>query len=383
MNANTLALPLAGMLLAMLGELWVLARRGRLPAGGPAGTDPWLEAIANLHSGHLLLWLFRGVEVAGYAWIASLAVPHLLAGWPLWAVALFAFVAWDFGFYWLHRLHHRIGFLWAIHAVHHQGTHFNLSLGIRNSWLSSLSSLPFFVPLALLGVPVEVFLAVSSLHYTVQFYNHCGLVESSGWLDRFMVTPRHHRIHHGANAEYIDKNFGGTLLLWDRLFGSFQATVPGVTIRYGIDGWAPSYNPWRLNLAPLRQWLGRPEARPPRPQPPGAGRRAAVVLGAVLLFANVVVAVHLQQPWPDAAQALRWSGLVLYTLLLGAWADGRPRAGAGLAVLGLALPALQLALFGEPAGLVLLPLLVLSGFALLAPWWPMRPAPLQRKGTAP
>ncbi|WP_395702417.1 sterol desaturase family protein [Aquabacterium sp.] len=366
---NALALPLAGMLLAMLGELWVLSRHQRLTAGNPVQTEPWLEAIANLNSGHLVLWFFRGLEVAGYAWVWQHARTSALAGWPLWAVALLAFVAWDFGFYWLHRLHHRIGLLWAVHAVHHQGEHFNLSLGIRNSWLSSLSSLPFFVPLALLGVPVEVFVAVSSLHYTVQFYNHCGLVERSGWLDRVMVTPAHHRIHHGANPEYIDKNFGGTLLVWDKLFGTFQRPVPGVQIRYGIAGWRPSYNPLWLNLQPLLQWLGwhRAAQLPRTPaRPPQRRDRALVVAGAVLLFANVVVAVHRQAPWPDAAQATLWAGLVLQTLALGSWSDGHGRAAWSLAAVGISLPLLQGLAFDQRDALTLLPLLAMAAFSLLA-----------------
>ncbi len=128
----------------------------------------------------------------------------------------------------------KLGFLWAIHAVHHEGEHFNLSLGVRNAWLSSLTSLPFFVPLALLGVTPEMFVAVSALHYSVQFYNHCGLVGRSGVLDRFMVTTANHRVHHGCNPEYIDRNFGGTLLLWDKLFGTYQRALADVPIRYGV-----------------------------------------------------------------------------------------------------------------------------------------------------
>lgn len=357
---NALALPLAGMLLAMLGELWVLSRRQKLDHRTPSHTDPWLEAIANLNSGHLVLWFFRGVEVAGYAWLWQWSQPHALDHWPTWVVAVLAFFAWDFGFYWLHRLHHRFGFLWAIHAVHHQGEHFNLSLGIRNSWLSSLSSLPFFAPLALLGVPVEVFVAVSSLHYTVQFYNHCGTVGSAGWLERVMVTPQHHRIHHGSNPEYIDKNFGGTLLLWDRLFGSFQAPVPGVQIRYGIHGWRPSYNPLWLNLLPLAQWLGWSPAVPRLPTPVSAWQRRAVVLGAVLLFANVVYAVHRQDQWPASQQPVLWGLLALHTVALGAWADGHQRAGLAVAFIGLALPALFGGWFGLRDPLGLLPMLALG-----------------------
>lgn len=358
---NAMALPLAGMLLAMLGELWVLSRRQALGAEGAPQTDPWLEAIANLNSGHVLLWLFRGVEVAGYAWIWQHTQPHLLQGWPPVVIGVLAFVAWDLGFYWLHRLHHRIGFLWAIHSVHHQGEHFNLSLGIRNSWLSSLSSLPFFVPLALIGVPVEVFVAVSSLHYTVQFYNHNASVGRAGWLEQVMVTPHHHRIHHGANPEYIDKNFGGTLLLWDRLFGTFQRPVPGVQIRYGIGAWRTSYNPLWLNLLPALQWLGWPTPAPRLPGALPAQQRRWLIAGAVLLFANVVYAVHRQGQWPEGQQPLLWALLALHTLALGAWADGRRWAMAAVAVIELALPMLFIGLFALQDMVGVLPLAALGG----------------------
>lgn len=366
---NAMALPLAGMLLAMLGELWVLSRRAPRADEGLPRTDRWLDAMANLNSGHLVLWLFRGVEVAGYAWIWRATQPHALEGWPPLLVGAFAFVAWDFGFYWLHRLHHRFGFLWAIHAVHHQGEHFNLSLGIRNSWLSSLSSLPFFVPLALLGVPVEVFVAVSSIHYTVQFYNHCGTVGPAGWLERVMVTPQHHRIHHGANPEYIDKNFGGTLLLWDKLFGTFQRPVEGVQIRYGIDGWQPAYNPLWLNLRPALHWLGlaggaaggAPVALP-------LAQRRWLVAGAVLLFLNVVYAVHRQGQWPAGQQPLLWALLIVQTLALGAWAEGRPFARAAAAALGLALPLTFIGGFGLRDVAGLLPMAALGLHALALPF---------------
>ena len=360
---NALALPLAGMLLAMLGELWVLSHQQRLASDTPVQTDPWLEAIANLNSGHLVLWFFRGLEVAGFAWVAQHASLHALDGWPPLAVGLLAFVAWDLGFYWLHRLHHRIGFLWAIHSVHHQGEHFNLSLGIRNSWLSSLSSLPFFVPLALIGVPVEVFVAVSSLHYTVQFYNHNGVVGQSGWLERVMVTPAHHRIHHGANPEYVDKNFGGTLLLWDRLFGTFQRPVPGVTIRYGIGNWRASYNPLWLNLLPVLQGLGWASPAPASVQPLVPSQRRWLVAGAVLLFANVVYAVHRQGQWPAGQQPLLWGLLALQTMALGAWSDGRRGAMAAVAGIGLALPLLFIGIFGLRDPMGLLPLLALGAHA--------------------
>src|SRR5699024_3092268 len=110
--------------------------------------------------------------------------------------------------------------LWAVHVVHHQGEHFNLSLGIRNSWYSSLSDLPFIIGLAVIGVPLPVFIIVSSMHYGIQFYNHNGLMGEFDWLKRFIVTPSYHRIHHAMAPVYRNRNFAGTFVFWDRLFGT-------------------------------------------------------------------------------------------------------------------------------------------------------------------
>lgn len=335
---NAMALPLALMLIAMLAELFLLKRwRGQ--------EIPWLDAIFNLNSGHLVLWLFRGVEVGAYAWVLRHASLHWTANWHVGAVWMFAFFAWDFGFYWLHRLHHKLGWLWAVHVVHHQGEHFNLSLGIRNSWYSSLTSFPFFALLAVLGVPLSVFVAVSSFHYAVQFYNHSGLVGSSGVLDRFMVTPRHHRVHHGANPEYIDKNFGGTLLLWDILFGTFQRALPEVPIQYGTPGWQLTNNPFWASQVPLLRYLGFKEPHLPS-QSVVAAQARWVASGGILLFATVVYYVAHEGILAGVQQAWLFALLASATLALGGLSDGRPWAHGTWFVLAVAVPVVLIGFLG-------------------------------------
>ncbi len=216
----------------------------------------WREVIFNLNSGHILMWILRGGEVAAFHFVSTYWSLHLLDSWSYVAVWLFAFFSWDMCFYWLHRLHHKLSILWAVHVVHHEGEHYDLSLGIRNSWYSSLTSFPFFIGLAIIGVPVEIFIATSSIHYIVQFYNHNSIVKKSGFLEKIMITPSHHRVHHGKNPQYIDKNFGGTLVIWDKLFGTFQPELSTVPVKFGVEGYVKNYDIFWANNLPFMRLFG-------------------------------------------------------------------------------------------------------------------------------
>lgn len=216
---------------------------------------PWKEVGFNFNSGCILMWFFRGLEVVAFGYVSKYYSLHIVDSWNITVQWVFTFFAWDFCFYWLHRLHHKIPLFWNVHVIHHQGEHFSLSLGIRNSWYSSLTSFPFFAILAFIGVPVEIFLGISSFHYFMQFYNHNNLVKKSGILEYFMTTPAHHRIHHGANDVYLDKNFSGTFIFWDKLFGTFQKEVPGVDIIYGVPGSIKTDNAFWANNIPFMEWL--------------------------------------------------------------------------------------------------------------------------------
>jgi sterol desaturase/sphingolipid hydroxylase (fatty acid hydroxylase superfamily) len=300
--------------------LWTRWRTGR---------GPWLEVLANLHSGQTLMWFFRGVELSVYAWVYTQMSLGLLDFLPTWLLWILAFIAWDFCFYWLHRLHHKIPLLWKIHAVHHQGERFDLSLGVRNAWLSSLGSIPFFVGLAWIGIPLEVFVSVAALHYFVQFYNHNGLVKSSGLLESFMVTPSLHRVHHGMNPRYLDRNFGGTLNIWDRFFGTRQIEIPEDPPRFGVKQSVRSYNPGWQNLCP---WI---RAASPEPQLLSTwARRSAAVLG-LLLFGQFLYYVETQNTL-TLIQTIAYITLTtLSALCWGALADGRAWAiGASLLLAG-------------------------------------------------
>lgn len=310
---NLMAIPLALMLLLCVGELLLRQwRRGEAP--------PWREFAFNLGSGNLVMWCLRSVEVAAFALVAQYANLHWLDRWSPLAVWTLAFVGWDFCFYWMHRLHHRIPLLWAVHVVHHQGEHFNLSLGVRNSWYSSLTDLPFVIGLAVIGVPVEVFVVVSSIHYGIQFYNHNGVVGDCGVLEKFLVTPAHHKIHHAMAPIYRNRNFGGTFLCWDQLFGTYQPRVAGVALEYGVSVGRGSDNPLVANHAPFLR--GR-RAGHCGEGPVPALRGLPVGLGGAALFLVVAAFILGGQGGLNTRAWVGFALIVAASGALGGMAEGR------------------------------------------------------------
>jgi sterol desaturase/sphingolipid hydroxylase (fatty acid hydroxylase superfamily) len=168
-----------------------------------------------------------------------------LRGLLLWALALVAF---DFCYYWKHRMGHEISVLWAAHAVHHQSEEYNLSTALRQSSTDFLFGWIFYLPLFLLGMPFEVFVTVNALDLIYQFWVHTRMIDRLGWLDRVMVTPSNHRVHHAQNEIYIDKNYGGILILWDRLFGTFQEERDDEPVVFGVRKPLANWNPFWANL---------------------------------------------------------------------------------------------------------------------------------------
>ena len=155
-------------------------------------------------------------------------------GIALWVVAA---VAWDFCYYWLHRFSHEISILWAAHAVHHQSEEYNLSTALRQTSTGFLFGWIFYLPLFVIGFPLEILVAVNAINLIYQFWVHTRLIARLGPLEKVLMTPSHHRVHHAQNERYIDKNYGGMLILWDRLFGTYEpgrwpaGTLSGPTCR--------------------------------------------------------------------------------------------------------------------------------------------------------
>jgi sterol desaturase/sphingolipid hydroxylase (fatty acid hydroxylase superfamily) len=145
---------------------------------------------------------------------------RLIEAMPLVAALVMAFLVHDLSYYWEHRCSHRIGLLWAFHAIHHSSNEFNHSTAARGCWLDGLLRTPFDLVGALLGVPPAVFLAMSMIKNAYGIWNHAGYVGHLGWLETVLATPLNHKIHHANQPHYIDKNYSQVLLIWDRLFGS-------------------------------------------------------------------------------------------------------------------------------------------------------------------
>ncbi|ARU90335.1 sterol desaturase family protein [Pseudomonas sp. M30-35] len=170
-----------------------------------------------------------------------------LAADSLW-VWLFAFVVYDFCYYWNHRLGHERNVLWAAHSVHHQSEEYNLTTALRQTSTGFLFGWIFYLPMALIGVPPLVFLAVASLNLLYQFWVHTRHIPKLGWFEWLFITPSNHRVHHAQNQIYMDRNYGGVFILWDRLFGSFQEELDEHPVVFGVTTPLASWNPLWANL---------------------------------------------------------------------------------------------------------------------------------------
>ncbi len=160
---------------------------------------------------------------------------------------LVCFIGVDFCYYWFHRLSHEINAIWATHIVHHQSEEYNLSVALRQSWFQTLFSSLFYVPLAWLGFSPVMIVTVSAFNTLYQFWIHTKTIKKlPAPLEFIFNTPSHHRVHHGTNPKYIDKNHAGTLIIWDRLFGTFQEEEEEVV--YGITTPLKSWDPVWANL---------------------------------------------------------------------------------------------------------------------------------------
>ncbi|WP_339430454.1 MULTISPECIES: sterol desaturase family protein [unclassified Pseudomonas] len=191
--------------------------------------------------------LTKGVGLLTYAFaLEHLALLRLPAD-SVWVWVL-AFVLYDFCYYWLHRMGHERNILWAAHSVHHQSEEYNLSTALRQTSTGFLLSWIFYLPMAVLGVPLLVFVSVAALNLLYQFWVHTRHIPKLGWFEWFFVTPSNHRAHHAQNALYMDRNYGGVFILWDRLFGTFQEEDDNEPVIFGVTTPLASWNPLWANL---------------------------------------------------------------------------------------------------------------------------------------
>lgn len=181
-----------------------------------------------------------------WLWLYGLVYVHRQFEIPLdawWGWALLV-IADDLCYYVFHRCHHTVRALWCTHSIHHSSQRFNFAVALRQPWTESLSAYWFWLPLPLLGFHPIAIIGMQSISLIYQFFVHTEVVRSLGPLEWIINTPSHHRVHHGANPQYIDKNYGGILIVWDRLFGSFEPEAERV--RYGLTKNLDSFNPFRI-----------------------------------------------------------------------------------------------------------------------------------------
>jgi alkylglycerol monooxygenase len=312
------------------------------------------DAINSISLGMLsqlsavLTRLFRvGIYTAVFS---GVALWRNEAFWTTWYGWLLALVFYDFCYYWLHRAGHESAIFWAAHVVHHQSQDYNLSTALRQTSSGALLGWLFYLPMALAGVPPLVFGVVALIDLLYQFWVHTEHVPRLGWFDRWFCSPSNHRVHHAVNGGYLDRNYGGILIVWDRMFGSFQEE--GEPCVYGtrspLNSWDPLWSnlevygsllqdSWhaRSGADKLRVWFKRPGWRPadvaarfPKPafdiarvqryHPPitpavawfGAVQFAALLLGVVLFL------------WHADRMALPESAVWLAALAVGLWCVG-------------------------------------------------------------
>jgi len=172
--------------------------------------------------------------------IADLGQPSLWWSWML------LFFLEDHSYYWFHRTHHEVRLLWAAHVNHHSSTYYNFSTALRQPLLTPLTGPIFWLPLPLVGFPPWMVLTAQAWSLIYQFWLHTESVGKLGPLELVLNTPSHHRVHHGKNVRYLDKNHGGILIIWDRLFGTFEAE--GEKVVYGLTKDIRTFNPLRIGF---------------------------------------------------------------------------------------------------------------------------------------
>jgi len=180
------------------------------------------------------VWQFRFFDLGSSIWIVLLAL-----------------VATDFVYYWIHYTYHKSRWFWATHVVHHSSEHYNLTTALRQQWTNGISGTVLFkVPLVLLGIHPGIIVFVMAINLLYQFWFHTETIDKMPrWFETVMNTPSHHRVHHGRNARYLDCNYAGIFIIWDRMFGTFVPELPDEKVEYGIVKPLTTYNPFKVAFA--------------------------------------------------------------------------------------------------------------------------------------
>ena len=209
-----------------------------------------MDTVSSISSGFTNILkdsLGLGLVLVTYPYLVEkLALTEIKATWLVWLVA---FIVVDFAGYWNHRLSHKVNFFWNQHVIHHSSEEFNLACALRQSISNLIGYFPLLlIPAALVGVPYKVIAILAPIHLFAQFWYHTQHIGKLGWLEYIIITPSQHRVHHAINSEYIDKNLGQILSVWDRWFGTFQEELDEVPPQYGVLKPVETWNPVLINF---------------------------------------------------------------------------------------------------------------------------------------
>jgi sterol desaturase/sphingolipid hydroxylase (fatty acid hydroxylase superfamily) len=202
---------------------------------------------SGLLFGNIIMgFVIKGATLGLHIFIYQFRIFDLVNIIPLWAMWLMTFILIDFVFYVYHRFSHRVRFLWAIHMSHHSSEEMNFAVSMRQAWLGPISKIPFFIILPILGLDPTIIAVAGVISTLWGVVGHTQIVDKLGPLEWVLNTPSHHRVHHGANTEYIDKNYGNLLIIWDRMFGTFEPEK--AKVKYGLVNNVNTFNPVKITF---------------------------------------------------------------------------------------------------------------------------------------
>ena len=202
---------------------------------------------AGLLAGNIIVaFSIKGLILAFHFYLYQFKLIELASILPLWAMWVLTFVMIDFVFYIYHRMSHRVRFLWAIHLSHHSSEEMNFAVSFRQAWFGPISKIPFFMVLPLLGFDPTIIAVAGVISTLWGIVGHTQIVGRLGFVEWIFNTPSHHRVHHGSNEQYIDKNYGNLLIIWDRMFGTFAQEEEAV--KFGLVNNVNTFNPTKITF---------------------------------------------------------------------------------------------------------------------------------------
>ena len=193
-----------------------------------------------------MVYAFKGLTLALHFYIFQFKLFDISQSMPLWANWMLTFILIDFVFYIYHRMSHRVRFLWAIHMSHHSSEEMNFAVSFRQAWFGPISKIPFFIMLPLIGLDPTIIAVAGVISTLWGIVGHTQIINKLGPLEWVFNTPSHHRVHHGSNEQYIDKNYGNLLIIWDRMFGTFEPEKE--LVRYGLVKNVNTFNPVKITF---------------------------------------------------------------------------------------------------------------------------------------